>query len=97
MKKIFVIFLILSMLIPEAVSVNAKGTLYTVMGSSYFETGKWYTGGLSGEEGTSARYSLQKDATAGWNIKIEKNGYYRATSKTVFAQLPLKNKGDLCC
>ena len=27
----------------------------------------------------------------------KKNGYYRVTTKTGFAQLPLKNKGDLCC
>lgn len=77
MKKIFVFILILSMMFPGTVIASKEANLYTVSDSSYFETGTWYTGGLTGENGTSSRFSSEKSATAGWNIEITKNGYYR--------------------
>ena len=77
MKKIFIMFLSFVIAFPGIVMAEKKEHLYTVSNSSYFETGMWYTGGLNGAEGSGARFSAERDATAGWNINISQNGYYR--------------------
>lgn len=91
MKKIFVIFLILSTILPGIVFAEKYERLYTVDDSSYFETGAWNYGGLTGENGSSCRYSAEKDATAGWNIEIGKNGYYRVKFYNVFYENNFEN------